>query len=281
MKHNKLKILITILSVAFLLNVAFIFWQKNSNFLANQKSVTFSILKHKIDNLEPSIGEYEEVEPDSQDLSASNKEIVSQPIIAILIDGSDLICKEDVIELPPEINFGVLSGQKDNKLSPHGLMLNIDSDQNYTEESLDNIVSNIQENQGIYSSNENDFVNLADQAELLLSKLKDKNIIYLCGKTDKNAFVYQLAAKMSFPILANDVILDEVISPEAINNKLLELEKIAQKNGFAIAMGSPYPLTIELLKRWIPSLEEKGIKIAPINEFYKNIEQYKLLNLKK
>ena len=279
MKHNKLTILIGILSVAFLLNVAFIFWQKNSNSLVSKKSVTFSILKHKIDNLEPSIGEYEE--PDYQDLSAPNKEIESQPIIAILIDGSDLIVKEDVIELPPEINFGVLSSQKDNKFSSHGLMLNIDSDQNYTEESLNDMITNIQENQGIYSSNENDFVNLADQAELLLSKLKDKNIIYLCGKTDKNAIVYQLAAKMSFPILANDVILDEVISPEAINNKLLELEKIAQRNGFAIAMGSPYPLTIELLKRWIPSLEEKGIKIVPINEFYKNIEQSKLLNLKK
>ena len=74
---------------------------------------------------------------------------------------------------------------------------------------------------------------------------------------------------MSFHILANDVILDEVISTEAINEKLFELEKIAQKDGYAIAMGSSNPLTVELLTKWISSLEAKGIKLIPINDLYK------------
>jgi hypothetical protein len=126
-------------------------------------------------------------------------------------------------------------------------------------------LQNLSDSQIIYNDSDECFIG---DAELFLSRLKEKNIIYLCGEQDKKAIVYQLAEKMSFHILANDVILDKVVSTEAINEKLFELEKVAQKNGYAIAISSSNSLTVELLNEWISSLEAKGIKLIPINDLY-------------
>ena len=210
----------------------------------------------------------------------------------------------EILELPSEVSFGFASSAEEDINNPlintHNIMLNIplepedysveDNDtqalllNNSSSENiqrLNKVLDKLQNNQGVYSLGDEKYTSSLSEVELLLDNLKQKNLVYLCGQRDKNAIVYQLAEKMSFHILANDVILDEVISHEAINKKLLELEEIAKQNGSAVAIASSYPLTIELLKNWLPSLEDKGIRIIPINDFYTITEQRKIKNIQK
>jgi len=53
--------------------------------------------------------------------------------------------------------------------------------------------------------------------------------------------------------------------------KQLELtERIAKKNGYAIAIGHPKSQTSKALKVWLTSLKSKGIKLVPLSELVAN-----------
>ena len=50
-----------------------------------------------------------------------------------------------------------------------------------------------------------------------------------------------------------------------IDQRLDELERIAREGGYALGIGSPYPVTIERVMVWAQELERKGIALAPVS----------------
>ena len=58
--------------------------------------------------------------------------------------------------------------------------------------------------------------------------------------------------------------IDE-ISRVAIDERLAEVERIAQEVGAAVAVAQPYPVSLERLREWIQTLDEKGIALAPVS----------------
>ncbi len=224
----------------------------------------------------------------------------NSPVISLLIEGLDAAkIPREFFNLPEEITFGIstnvtnnniksLISQKRNVLlnlplehedlitqSEETLLSNNAEDEN--SKLLNNFLSALDAKEGVYSIPEEKFTETISESEFLLQKLKEKDVLYLCGKADKSAIIYQIADKMSFHVLANDVILDEVIEPSLITANLAKLENIAIKNGSAIAIMSSYPLTLEILQNWLPTLENKGIKILPIKTLYKITKQRKEL----
>ena len=59
--------------------------------------------------------------------------------------------------------------------------------------------------------------------------------------------------------------VDDVLGKENIQRELDLLVKDALKNGHAIGIARPYPLTMELLNEWIQTLNSKGIQLAPVS----------------
>ncbi len=302
-KSNKISFLVLFLSIIILLILGYVFCYKSSSLKElrsnDEKRIIFPIVKQPLQDLQPALEEPTIIEADEyEDLSINTND--NQPIIAILMDGLGTLKSIEASNFPPEISLGTTlynESAHNDLINTNDVLLNIplESKDNSTSNSdsqtllisnsneeniqkLSNILDNLKENQAVYTSSDELYTSSEKNAQLLLSQLKHRNLIYLCGKQDQNSTIYQLAEKMSFHILANDVILDEEISPEAINENLLKMEKIAKQRGYAVAIGSLYPLTLELLLKWIPSLEEKGIKIVPIHDFYNIIQQRKTLS---
>lgn len=286
-KYSKLSIAVMFLSICLLFTAGYIFFLKNKHDskraeLSGQR-VTFVI--EGFDN---------EVDQNVQDDGG--------PIIAIVIDGIGLLNPNAKLELPSQVTLGMPSyvPYKEYANNPlvmkHSILLNIPLEPiNYPEDDpdpealliengdqenlarLSSILGRAGDYHAVYSSHDDKYTNSHKEARDLLQSLKNKKIIYLSGLTDKNALIYQIANKMNFSILDNDIILDSTISREEIAAKLLALEHLAQDSGSAVAIGGSYPLTIELLNEWIPSLANKGIKIVPIQEFYKIVSKRKAL----
>ncbi|MEC7289068.1 MAG: divergent polysaccharide deacetylase family protein [Pseudomonadota bacterium] len=56
---------------------------------------------------------------------------------------------------------------------------------------------------------------------------------------------------------------------DEISQKLLVLETTALERGHALGNSMPFPVTIDLLKEWLPTLDEKGIALAPASYYAK------------
>lgn len=59
--------------------------------------------------------------------------------------------------------------------------------------------------------------------------------------------------------------------PEAdeISQQLLLLESTAREQGAALGTGMSFPVTLDILKDWLPTLEQKGIALAPASYYAK------------
>ena len=51
----------------------------------------------------------------------------------------------------------------------------------------------------------------------------------------------------------------------SIDAALVERERIARETGAAVGMALPYPVSIERLLAWIPTLPGKGLVLAPVS----------------
>jgi hypothetical protein len=100
----------------------------------------------------------------------------------------------------------------------------------------------------------------------VLEALKEQGLIFLDNRSSQESVAWRLAAKIGLANALNDRTLDTAqASRVAINARLVQLEGIAQAEGFAVAMGRPYPATIEILREWAKGLPERGFALAPIS----------------
>jgi polysaccharide deacetylase 2 family uncharacterized protein YibQ len=62
-----------------------------------------------------------------------------------------------------------------------------------------------------------------------------------------------------------DSVLDEQLSPEAIDRQLLGLEAAALQRGQALGAAFAYPVTVETVSRWAQGLAGRGYQLAPVS----------------
>lgn len=99
----------------------------------------------------------------------------------------------------------------------------------------------------------------------VLSEIKARDLLFLDSKTASNSVASDLSAELQIPTISRDIFLDNVRTIEAILLQLNTLENIARRKGIAIAIGHPYRVTLQALKAWIPTLEQKGFVLWPLS----------------
>ncbi|MCR9268655.1 MAG: divergent polysaccharide deacetylase family protein [Hyphomonadaceae bacterium] len=63
--------------------------------------------------------------------------------------------------------------------------------------------------------------------------------------------------------------IDSIPGADEISQQLLLLESTARERGAALGTGTPFPVTFDILQEWLPTLEEKGIALAPASHYAK------------
>lgn len=87
-------------------------------------------------------------------------------------------------------------------------------------------------------------------------------LYFLDSRTTAQSVAANVSTQFSIPTLVRDVFLDHLQTTAYIEEQFKKLITIARKNGTAIAIGHPHPVTIEFLERALPSLGEQGITLA-------------------
>lgn len=100
---------------------------------------------------------------------------------------------------------------------------------------------------------------------VVMEELVKRGLLFVDSKTIATSVAGAAAATHGLNFAERDVFLDHEATEEFVSQALAHLEKIAKTKGVAIAIGHPKVATIEGLKKWIPTLKDKGLELVPIS----------------
>jgi polysaccharide deacetylase 2 family uncharacterized protein YibQ len=99
----------------------------------------------------------------------------------------------------------------------------------------------------------------------LMGALKARgNLFFVDSYTTDSSVALQLAREHEIPASRRDVFLDNVPTWAAIDREFARLRRRAKKNGTAIGIGHPYPVTLNYLEYALPGLVSDGIELVTV-----------------
>lgn len=134
---------------------------------------------------------------------------------------------------------------------------------------LEKMLSKFSDIKGINNHMGSKFTENKDKMQVVMEVLKEKDLFFLDSKTTSHSVGKELAQKNGVSYATRHVFIDNKNQVDYILNQLKIAEKIAKRNGYAVAIGHPKSGTYEALKQWLPSLKEKKIKILHMSDIVK------------
>ena len=107
----------------------------------------------------------------------------------------------------------------------------------------------------------------ADEKALapVLRAFAARGLYYLDDGSSARSLAVALAPSQKLAAARADVIIDASPEAESIERSLERLEAIARDKGSAIGVASALPATIDVLNRFVRSLETRGIALVPLS----------------
>jgi len=155
-------------------------------------------------------------------------------------------------------------GYPENNPGPHTLLTSLSIDENL--ERLDWLLDRFDGITGVTNYLGDKFASAPGAFAPMLMELKARGLIYVDDQKAANATTRQLARQVSLAYSVADVVIDKSREPQAITAKLEDLEAKAKANGSAIAIGHAHAATLDALRKWLGSLNDKGLALVPITE---------------
>lgn len=99
----------------------------------------------------------------------------------------------------------------------------------------------------------------------MLDAIGRRGLLYVDSGASRKSVGPAIAKQIGMPRGLADMQIDQIPSRAAITKRLTELEDLARKNGAAVALAQPLPVTVERLIAWTASLEGRDVALAPVS----------------
>ncbi|MCP5432328.1 MAG: divergent polysaccharide deacetylase family protein [Alphaproteobacteria bacterium] len=110
------------------------------------------------------------------------------------------------------------------------------------------------------------FTAAEDAMRVVLAAVSARGLLYVEDGASPRSQALRAARASGADAALADRIIDDRLSREAIDLKLLELERVAASRGVAIGLGFAYPATIDQVGAWVPTLRAKGYDLVPVSD---------------
>ena len=154
-------------------------------------------------------------------------------------------------------------GYPRNDPGPFGLMTGLRPDEN--KRRLDWILSRMTGYVGVSNFQGDRFAGNKTALQPVLRELARRGLLFVDTVDQTASAITGIAPDIKLPLVVGSQTVDEVASRADIEHRLSVIETIAKKQGAAVVIAHPYPVSIRILKRWIGGLGEMGLALAPIS----------------
>ncbi len=100
----------------------------------------------------------------------------------------------------------------------------------------------------------------------VMQTLDQQGLFFIDSRTSAHSQALNSALNRGLPALRRDVFLDNLQDSAAIKVQLNKLVALAQKRGFAVGIGHPYPETLSVLEGFMDTLDQKGVSLVPASQ---------------
>ena len=90
------------------------------------------------------------------------------------------------------------------------------------------------------------FTAYAEGMNLVVDELKQRQLFLFDSRTGTQSVAIKLAEQKGVPSISRDIFLDDNTSPEAIRKQLDATVRLAQRKGYAVAIGHPHATTLDI-----------------------------------
>ena len=208
--------------------------------------------------------------------------------IVLIVDdmGNNMALGEEALQLPGPINYAFLPhrhtstllAEKAHRLNKevllHAPMSNVHNKplgegaltmqmnkQEFTKV-LESNIDSIPYAQGVNNHMGSLLTQMPRQMGWLMTVLKQRQLYFIDSRTSAETAAESVAIFHQLPNLRRHVFLDNDRDINAIDHQFEQLLKIARHQPVTVAIGHPYPETIKLLQRKLPSLQLRGYRLA-------------------
>ncbi len=102
--------------------------------------------------------------------------------------------------------------------------------------------------------------------EAVAEALHQKGVFFVDSRTNPASVAEKVMREKGVKTISRDVFLDDTPSLPAIRGELERLERVARRQGTAVAIGHPHLVTIQALESWFPEAEKRGFRFVPVRE---------------
>ncbi len=99
-----------------------------------------------------------------------------------------------------------------------------------------------------------------------------EGMFFVDSFTTHESVALQIAAESGIAATRRHIFLDNDRSPEGLRKEFDRLTALARRNGVAVAIGHPYPETLEFLERELLELDSSTVMLIPISQALNFVE---------
>ncbi len=114
------------------------------------------------------------------------------------------------------------------------------------------------------------FTGRDDALRPMMRELHKRGLAYLDDGTVHASAAVDIAKDLRMPHASGNLVIDGARDPARIRAQLEAIELLARKRGFAIATGSAFPETVEVVAEWAKAASKRGILIVPLSSLIKD-----------
>jgi len=227
-------------------------------------------------------------------LLATGSAATSPPRISIIIDdlGYRLDAGQRAIKLPGPISFAVLPGTPKaralaamafengkevllhlplqatpNDAVQEPLGINLDMNRQEFSDVFDQALTSVPHAIGVNSHRGSMLTRHPGHMQWLMDEIHSrKDLFFIDSFTTHHSVAMQIAEESGVETTRRDIFLDPDRSPETVAREFERMKELARRRGQVVAIGHPYPSTLELLERELPRLIEEGFELVSVSE---------------
>lgn len=109
------------------------------------------------------------------------------------------------------------------------------------------------------------FMARGELLEPLLAAADERGLLFLDSRTKADTKGSDIATRLRLPNARRDIFLDNELTVKNVTAQLAEVERVARKQGHAVAIGHPHDVTVDMLAKWIPQARARGFTLVPVS----------------